>query len=402
MNPGLTFSIDTYILSMFSPLLNFVLRGLTVTRWSNFPRIERPNSLDHITFSLHVAYLLADLMEEKGEVPYDRIGIFKRSLFSLLFTSAYSDINADVKSRLKRGYPDIYAGLCKKLHSGVLSWGMEGEVRTEFQEFIRQLESDTPAPREQTILSYGKYVSAYYEAEFNSRIYPEVYAGPLAKIKLRLNEPRFDEFRKHIDVTVDSGPIRFLLSIRRLESALRWNRLKRAYPVSVMSHLFIVTVISFILFRSEKRSDEEVTEAILRSLYHDVPETITGDIITPTKKATPGLEEAIGKIEEELVEEQLLNHIRGHAFEKTYRDRLLDPWGDELGKLVKQADHLSAFLEARIEELDNPFGEQFKKSREAIAKSISKSEYGISNRLREDFELGIQTHLPDFAMSSGK
>jgi hypothetical protein len=70
-----------------------------------------------------------------------------------------------------------------------------------------------------------------------------------------------------------------------------------------------------------------------------------------------------------------------------------------LGKLVKQADHLSAFLEARIEELDNPFGQQFKKSREAIAKSISKSEYRISNRLREDFELGILTHIPDFTVT---
>ena len=80
----------------------------------------------------------------------------------------------------------------------------------------------------------------------------------------------------------------------------------------------------------------------------------------------------------------------------------MHPCGDELGKLVKKADHLSAFLEARIEELDNPFGEQFKKSREAIAKNISKSEYGISNRLREDFELGILTHLPDFAISAEK
>ena len=77
-----------------------------------------------------------------------------------------------------------------------------------------------------------------------------------------------------------------------------------------MSHLYIVCVISFILFRCEKRSNDETSEALLRSLYHDVPETITGDIITPTKKATSGLEEVIGKIEEELVEEQLLKHIR--------------------------------------------------------------------------------------------
>ncbi len=341
-------------------------------------------------------------MEESSNVRYNRIDIFKRALFSLLFTSAYSDINSDVKSRLKRGYPNIYAGLCKKLHAWILSWKLGEGIGAEFEMFVNELESEVSAPPEQAILSYGKYVSAYYEAEFNGRIYPEVYAGPLIGIKLKLAEPRFDEFRKYIDVMKDSDAICFLLSVRRLQSALRWNRLKRAYPVSVMSHLFIVTVISFVLFRLDKRSDAEVTEAILRSLYHDVPETITGDIITPTKKATPGLEDVIRDIEEKLVEEQLLNHIRGHAFEKSYRDRLLDPWGDHLGKLVKQADHLSAFLEARIEELDNPFGEQFKKSRKWITKNIAKSPFEISKRLREDFELGIQTHLPDFSMGVEK
>lgn len=387
---------------MFSPLLNFVIRGLTVTRWSNFPRIERPNSLDHISFSLHVTYLLVDMLEASTNVKYDRINIFKRALFSLLFTSAYSDINSDVKSRLKQSHPQIYAGLCQKMHTGVLSWNLGPVLSKEFKDFVSVLESNTAIDKEQTALSYGKYVSAYYEAEFNSRIYPEVYAGPLQKIKEKLNAPRFSEFRKHIDVTQSSGSIQFLLSIRRLQSALRWNRLKRAYPISVMAHLFIVSVISFILFRSEKRSDAEVTEAILRSLYHDVPETITGDIITPTKKATPGLEEIIGHIEEELVEEHLLHHIRGQVFEDDYRKRLLDPWGDSLGKLVKQADHLSAFLEARIEELDNPFGEQFKKSREGIARNISKSEFEISKQLRDDFEEGIHTHLPDSMIGIGK
>jgi len=288
------------------------------------------------------------------------------------------------------------------MHAGVLSWGLGPIIGKEFQEFVEVLESNQAIDKEQMVLSYGKYVSAYYEAEFNSRIYPEVYAGPLEKIKQKLNAPRFSEFRKHIDVSKISGPIQFLLSIRRLQSALRWNRLKRAYPISVMAHLFLVSVISFIIFRLEKRTDTEVTEAILRSLYHDVPETITGDIITPTKKATPGLEEIIGQIEEELVEEHLLHHIRGQAFEADYHKRLLHPWGDSLGKLVKQADHLSAFLEARIEELDNPFGEQFKKSREGIARTISKSEFDISKQLRDDFEEGIHTHLPDSMIGIGK
>lgn len=108
-----------------------------------------------------------------------------------------------------------------------------------------------------------------------------------------MQNPRFDEFRKLLDVTEDTELVKYLLSVRRLESAYRWNRLKRSYPVSVMSHLYLVGVISFFLFHMENRSEEEIEEALLRSLLHDVPEAITGDIITPTKKAAPGLSELI-------------------------------------------------------------------------------------------------------------
>lgn len=179
---------------------------------------------------------------------------------------------------------------------------------------------------EAELFSYGKLVSAYYEALFNARVYPEVYDGPLEAIRIRLAEPRFAEFRSVLDVNKDMKPVRFLLSVRRLESALRWNRLKRAYPVSVMAHLFIVATLSYLLFRIEGKSDAEVTEAILRSLYHDVPEAITGDIVTPTKKAAPGLDQLISEIEEDFVLESMLVHLEGHVFEPEYARRLLAPW----------------------------------------------------------------------------
>lgn len=350
--------------------------------------------MDHGAFSLHVAYLVADLVEEKTGKKFDKLDLFKRALFSIFFNCAYSDISSDVKARVKQLRPDIYAQLCHKMHKGVLSWKLPKNIQTDLEAFTTKLNSET-RDIEADLFSYSKLVSAYYEALFSARVYPEVYAGPIEVIRQRLKEPRFADFRAVLDVEKDMKSVRFILSVRRLESAFRWNRLKRSYPVSVMSHLFIVATLSYFLFKIEGRSDEDVTEAILRSMYHDVPEAITGDIVTPTKKAAAGLEELITEIEEEFVLESMLVHLEGHSFEPVYAQRLLAPWGDDLGKLVKQADHLCAFLEARIEEIDNPTGEQFKRSREYVALKIREGGYKSAKLLLEDFDEGLRIYMSD-------
>ncbi len=97
----------------------------------------------------------------------------------------------------------------------------------------------------------------------------------------------------------------------------------------------------------------------------------------------------------------MLIHLEGHSFEPEYARRLLSPWGDELGKLVKQADLLCAFLEARIEEIDNPTGEQFKRSREYVSAKIKQDGYRSANLLLADFDNGLRIYLPDSMMGLG-
>lgn len=88
---------------------------------------------------------------------------------------------------------------------------------------------------------------------------------------------------------------------------------------------------------------------LLTALYHDIPEAITGDIITPTKKAVPWLEEAIIMIERDMVEDYLLSYLDGYSFTPLLARKMLTPWQEAHGDLVKEADILSAYHEARIE-----------------------------------------------------
>jgi hypothetical protein len=50
-----------------------------------------------------------------------------------------------------------------------------------------------------------------------------------------------------------------------------------------------------------------------------------------------------------MVEESLLSSLRTYSFVTTLREKMLHPWKQAHGDLVKRADILSAYHEARIE-----------------------------------------------------
>ena len=112
-------------------------------------------------------------------------------------------------------------------------------------------------------------------------------------------------------------------------------------------------------------------------LFHDLPEILTRDIISPIKKNIAGLDALIKEIEEEAVREKILNIIPdsiaqeiiyytqnefsnryklndstiyskqcGEDFLKEIQEK--NPQNAIFGEFLKYCDHLSAFLEAKF------------------------------------------------------
>ncbi len=84
--------------------------------------------------------------------------------------------------------------------------------------------------------------------------------------------------------------------IRCLKDLRRWNRLNRTNESSVLSHTFLVAFFALLFSLMHKKDIAKEHEqigrdegthftriAILKALFHDVPESLTGDIISPVK-----------------------------------------------------------------------------------------------------------------------
>ena len=142
----------------------------------------------------------------------------------------------------------------------------------------------------------------------------------------------------------------YLSHIRRLSHAMRWSWRQRKYPISVMGHLVIVTFISYVIanLENKKWASYDIFDIMIRWIYHDIPEAITWDIITPIKNSVPGFKETLGKIEEEMMNDYFFLYV-----DKQYKEKIssymLDPFSWDIWKLAKNADIISALLESRIE-----------------------------------------------------
>ncbi len=347
---------------MLGNLLSLIFRWLSIYRWNTFPRLRDISSLDHLSFVAHIAITLSWIMEEKEGKKYDTWLLLKKILWSGFFTFIYSDISSEVKYRLRKNEPHLYSELEGKVYEYLLGLDLPLHLKDDISLIM------LPSPEDE-IIAFSKAWAWYYEVYYNSLVFKDAYEPLLQNIQARIIEEGGEHFFAYLnlDPSHQTNVEKYLLTIHRLASSYRWNLSRRIHPVSVLSHTYIITFLSYVIGALEWCSEDDITDMMLTALYHDIPEVITGDIITPTKKAVDWLEEAICSIEESMVQDYLLGYLAEYDFTSTISRKMLTPWNEKNGKLVKLADIFSALLEARIEQ---PYSPEFSRVYKEIKKKI--------------------------------
>lgn len=102
--------------------INLVFSGISIYRWNNFPKIEKITENDNIAFVLHTIYTLKNIIEEKEWVSIDMYYIFKKIIFWSFVKFVISDIDFDVKRRIKNKNINMYNRLEEKIYSMLKSF----------------------------------------------------------------------------------------------------------------------------------------------------------------------------------------------------------------------------------------------------------------------------------------
>jgi len=167
----------------------------------------------------------------------------------------------------------------------------------------------------------------------------------------------------------------------------RWNQLNRSVETTVMSHTFVVAALALVTACIEasdpkKNLPKDFTyRSILRALFHDLPETFTGDIVTPSKRriekfanvAWPKIEQERLKPLTKGIPEILDKDISQLGLLDALPDADTDK--DEVGKLVKDCDRLSLLLECVFERSAGRINEEMQTAFDTFAMNLLNSSW---------------------------
>ncbi|MGZ4911944.1 MAG: HD domain-containing protein [Halobacteriota archaeon] len=162
----------------------------------------------------------------------------------------------------------------------------------------------------------------------------------------------------------------------RLRFQVRWGQLHRVPRTSVLGHMFIVAALSYFFVLELGACPKRRANAYFAGLFHDLPEALTKDIISPVKRAVTGMDRFINELEHEEMERRIYRpKLIPQAWQSEMRlftedeftskvmiDGCVRPMTSEEinalynedrynpvdGELVKAADDLAAFMEAYL------------------------------------------------------
>ncbi len=329
-------------------------KGLSIKRWNNFPRVEDITPLDNAGFVIHIALFLSHL-EEKNWKTVDKQYIVKKIIFDLLKSLVLSDINSWTRDYILKTNPKIMDDLENKVLDYFLSMNWWEFLKKD----IKKIFSNKKDSLENRIVSWAKKFAWHQECVINARVFLYAYDVALDEINSYLEENK-DKLFSLKELLKNDNYKNYLSHIRRLSHAMRWSWRQRKYPISVMSHLVIVTFISYVLSNLENKKTKsssnskkyDVFDVMIKSIYHDIPEAITWDIITPIKNSVLWFRNTLEKVEEKMMNDYFFVYV-DESYKNKIENYTLDPFSWYCWALVKNADIISALLEARIERDSN-------------------------------------------------
>ena len=356
-----------------------IFEGFSIQRWNDLIRPFDMVEMDKAAEKMVLAYIIGKFEENKGN-KIDWIWIIYASLFDLLKKIALCDIKAPIQQMLKKEYPEEYLRLNEWVLNQYKSLLSDEKLFSKFTIYFGQNAGSFSIPDElkTTVRVYraAHKFSSIRELQMISVVNEKERLGSIDKELQAEIQPYLDLEGLQKLITHQKA-FDFLLKIEQLRFQTRWNQTPRVPQTSVLGHCFFVAIMTLLLGRESnpKMCERRIINNFFSALFHDLPEAVTRDIISPVKQATDDLPNIVKKIENEIVNKDLVPLMEDFFVQEIidftsdeFSNRIKDANGnvvnvswEELnekynedkffpidGKLVRIADHLSALMEADI------------------------------------------------------
>lgn len=282
--------------------IEFLYEAAHIQRWNDHIRPGGFTELDKQAHKMLILYVLARHEEDDHGAKLNWRVLIEGGIFEFLHRNVLTDIKPPVFHELMRVHGD-------KLNKWVFDELQRRipDIDAVFMQNMEKYFTDTKANRlEKKLLRAAHYLATQWEFEkiyhFNQGIYG------IEETKQAIES----EIEDHFDLAgvqklaLKGKSSKFIDLVGQLRFQKRWAQSPRVPETSVMGHVLLVAIMGYFCAVQLKASDERIVGDFLCGLFHDLPEVLTRDIISPVKRSVEGLDELIKKIEERQIAEKIL------------------------------------------------------------------------------------------------
>ena len=346
-------------------LISLIYEAVSIQRWNDHIRpCVGFTELDKQAHKMFYAYVLGRCEKDN----YNRLLLLEGGIFEFLQRVILTDIK-----------PPIYHSLMKEKGEQINRWvlkelkgqieGLKGGFYDKMTEYFL---NPSYAQKEKEILRAAHYYATDWEFKI---IYPQnqtTYGIEQVKFEVAKGLSSCNTFEGFKAFSESYDLQEFLSLIGKLRYQQRWSRAVRMPQTFVMGHMLVVAILSYFCSLEIGACDKRLENNFFAALFHDLPEVLTRDIVSPVKASVSGLDELIREIEDEQIkkviyplipeswqeeleyytknefssrinEGGLVKYVTSNEINEKYDSELFNPID---GEIIRGCDHLSAYMEA--------------------------------------------------------
>ena len=319
-------------------------------RWNDHLRPVDLTEIDKQSHKAMIAWVLGRYEESAGnQVDWDRL--IEHGMFSFIQRAVLTDLKPQVFHRIvaeKRGQVADYV----ISEFDRLVPDMDPGFRERLEVYLRR----DPDSREDGILRAAHYIATRWEFNLIYDSNRSIYGIE------RTREEIEEQINQHKDLvgmedalTPGKGTHSLIDLFGQLRFQQRWARTPRIPKTSVLGHSLMVANMMFLHDLDSGLSGRRMYNDYYTALFHDLPEVLTKDVISPIKINVDGLAALLEDYEHDLIESNIMP-LMDESWREQFRFMVYDPFSDDddpefgsrCGTDIKACDLYAAYMEAHI------------------------------------------------------
>src|SRR4030043_966017 len=333
--------------NVIKPLLLKIYEAASMQRWNDQIRTVELTELDKQAHKMIAAYVLGKFEESESNGQINWASIIEAGLFEFLQRIVLTDLKPPLFYEIKQDkekYLKLNIWVYDRIYPFIECLG-EGFC-TRFKNYIM----DSSENNERKIIGAAHFCITKWEFDIIKQFNPHGYQVKEIKNGIKKEQEKYNNIAGMKKLTRSKKLTSFIDICGQLRFQVRWSHLYRVPKTSVLGHMLIVAIFSYLFSLASNRSKDVAVNNYFTGLFHDLPEVLTRDIINPVKKSVEGLDDLIKEYERSEMDKKIYKLIpeQWHGEIRMFTEHEFENMQNRDGELVKAADDLAAFIEAYL------------------------------------------------------